>query len=132
MDCNPTHACCCDMVPRPFGTCLAVSIGHGAGPFPVAGWVLNKGLVWDVNGLVLPSCAPKVLGGQYLIREVRPYRKSRFQSCSGRSISVSRGSSGLPSALRIILDVRVLRRCASVAIMRASPESVGNHQTCQV
>ena len=29
--CNPTHACCCGMVPRPFGTCLAGSIGHGAG-----------------------------------------------------------------------------------------------------
>ena len=34
----PTHACCCGMVPRSFGTCLAGSIGHGAGPFPVAGW----------------------------------------------------------------------------------------------
>ena len=36
--CNPTQACCCGMVPRSFGTCLAGSIGHGAGPFPVAGW----------------------------------------------------------------------------------------------
>ena len=35
---NPTHACCCDMVPRLFGTGLAGSIGHGAGPFPVDGW----------------------------------------------------------------------------------------------
>ena len=32
------HRSCCGMVPRPFGTCLAGSIGHGAGPFPVAGW----------------------------------------------------------------------------------------------
>ena len=41
--CNPTHACCCGMVPRTrvprlMGTSLAGSIGHGAGPFPVAGW----------------------------------------------------------------------------------------------
>ena len=36
--CNPTHACCCGMVPRLIGTGLAGSIGHGAGPFPVAGW----------------------------------------------------------------------------------------------
>ena len=36
--CNPTHACCCGMVPHLIGTCLAGSIGHGAGPFPVAGW----------------------------------------------------------------------------------------------
>ena len=27
--CNPTHACCCGMVPRLFGTCLAGSSGHG-------------------------------------------------------------------------------------------------------
>ena len=36
--CNPSHACCCGMVPRLIGTGLAGSIGHGAGPFPVAGW----------------------------------------------------------------------------------------------
>ena len=36
--CNPTHACCCGMVTRLIGTSLAGSIGHGAGPFPVAGW----------------------------------------------------------------------------------------------
>ena len=36
--CNPTHAYCCGMVPRLIGTGLAGSIGHGAGPFPVAGW----------------------------------------------------------------------------------------------
>ncbi len=38
--CNPTDACCCGIVPRLIGTCLAGSIGHGAGPSPVAGWTL--------------------------------------------------------------------------------------------
>ena len=36
--CNPTHACCCSMVLRLIGTCLAGSNGYGAGPFPGAGW----------------------------------------------------------------------------------------------
>ena len=35
--CNPTHAYCCGMV----GTDLAGSIGHGAGPFPVANFYPN-------------------------------------------------------------------------------------------
>ena len=30
--CNPTHACCCGMVPRLSGTCLAGSTGHGTIP----------------------------------------------------------------------------------------------------
>ena len=38
---------------RMFGTCLAGSIGHGAGPFD--GRVINQGLVWDVN-----DCVPRV------------------------------------------------------------------------
>ena len=36
--CNPTHACCCGVVPRLFGICLAGSISGGAGPFLLAGW----------------------------------------------------------------------------------------------
>ena len=36
--CNSTHACCCGIVPRLFGTCLAGSVGPGARPFPVSGW----------------------------------------------------------------------------------------------
>ena len=87
--CNPTHACCCGMVRRPIGTCLAGSIGHGTGPFPVAGCrILDQGLVWDVDCLVLPPCAPEVLDGQGLIQEVRPYRTSRFQSWPGVKVNI--------------------------------------------
>ena len=32
--------------------------------------------------MVLPPCASEMLDGQCLIREVGPYRTSRFQSCS--------------------------------------------------
>ena len=47
--CNPTHASCCGMVPPLIGTCLAGSIGHGAGPFQVAGCLLAG---WMVGSLI--------------------------------------------------------------------------------
>ena len=44
--CNPSHACCCGIVPHLFGTCLTGSFGHGSGPFPVAGsstiWLCHR------------------------------------------------------------------------------------------
>ena len=44
--------------------------------------------VWDVDDLVLPTCAPRVLDGQCLILEVGPYRTSRFQSWSGVKVNI--------------------------------------------
>ena len=45
-------------------------------------------LVWDINDLILPPCGPEVLDGRHLIQEVRPYRTSRFQSCSGVKVNI--------------------------------------------
>ena len=49
-------------------------------------WIV--GLVWDVNDLVLPLCAPKVLDGHCLIREVGPYQTSQFQSWSRVKVNI--------------------------------------------
>ena len=60
--------CCCNMVRRKMllpGSCMDDR-------------VINKLLVWDINDLILPPCAPEVLDGRCLIREVRPYRTSPF------------------------------------------------------
>ena len=96
--------------------------------------VINQGLAWDVDDLVLPPCAPEVLDGQGLIREVLPYRTSRFQSWRGcKSISVSRRSSGLPRALRNILNVATsLRMYAGAMLSRTGSQSVLVYRTAPV
>ena len=38
--------------------------------------------------MILPPCAPEVLDGRCLIREVRPYRTSRLQSWSGLKVNI--------------------------------------------
>ena len=38
--------------------------------------------------MILPPCAPEVLDGLRLIREVRPYRTSRFQLWSGVKVNI--------------------------------------------
>ena len=64
------------------------------------------------------------------------YRTSRFQSCSGgawKSTSVSRGSSGLPRALRIILDVVTsLRMSEGAMLLRTGSQPVIVHRTAPV
>ena len=68
-------------------------------------------------------------------RLIRPYRTSRFQSWSGVNvnISVSRGSSGLPRALTIILDVAIsLRMYVGAMLLRTGSQSVLVHRTAPV
>ena len=86
---NPIRACCCGTVPRPFGTCLADPLATGqVHSRYLDGRVIDRGLVLDVDGLVLPTCAPEVMDGQGLIRAVRPPRTSRFQSWSGVKVNI--------------------------------------------
>ena len=75
--------------------------------------------------MVLPPCAPEVLDGQGIIREVRPYRTSRFQSWSGVKVNIGEQSSGLPRALIIILDIaNSLRMSAGAMLLRTGSQSV--------
>ena len=70
--CNPTHACCCGMVPRLIGTGLAGSIGHGAGPFPFQWWRLA-----DTFSIILLSTRLFFLGGGYLFINITTWCVTR-------------------------------------------------------
>ena len=60
----------------------------------MVGSLINDLIVWDINDL--PPYAPEVLDGGCLIREVRPYRTSRFQSWSGVKVNIGEQSEFRP------------------------------------
>ena len=109
-------------------------------------------LVWDINDLILPPCGPEVLDGRHLIQEVRPYRTSRFQSCSGVKVNIGeqrefrfaysvplfflwfplcRDEAGL-FALIIIIWCHLSADVSRAMLLRTGSQSVLVHRTAQV
>ena len=84
--------------------------------------------------MILPPCAPEVLDGRCLIREVRPYQTSRFQSWSGVKVNI-----GEQREFRLVSCPENCSRCCHLSadvcramLVRTSNQSVLVHRTAPV
>ena len=110
--CNPTHACCCGMVPRPFGTCLASSIGrckmtihHMAWTLPSVHSSISKPtsvmFMLNLQCNRRLTCSPKRV-------DLTNHKRLSVYACTNRDVfagffSSRRHNCGIPIATRILI-----------------------------
>ena len=100
----------------------------------IPGRVINQWLIWDINNFILPCVHQRCWMVCASSGRLDHIGRLEFSRCQGwKSISVSRGSSGLPRALRNVLDVATsLRMSAGAMLLRTGSQSVLVHRTAPV